>query len=194
MLSGTLNQTMRVALAGNHLLPIDDYFEWMRIVTHVAHRYDDLARGPNPVYLPFGGNLGLGKSINEERSGMGEHGTGMSFEKPNFVRKPVQELDHEGDTPMSGIYASNVLRGPNGKPLRAKWKSPDQIERLRREGRCFRCEQKGCNTRRCRLLPAESPRTKNRGDVRVNFSGLDPKLYEEIEEDAGDENMVSENL
>ena len=36
--------------------------------------------------------------------------------------------------------------GPNSRPLRAIWKTVDQIDKLKMECRCFRCERQGCST------------------------------------------------
>ncbi|KAI0992888.1 hypothetical protein K3495_g15296, partial [Podosphaera aphanis] len=51
-----------------------------------------------------------------------------------------------------------VALGPHGEPLRAKWKTAEQIEKLQMECRCFRCERQGCNTKSCPLLPAINPK------------------------------------
>ena len=83
---------------------------------------------------------------------------------------------------MGGINSARIIKGPNGKPLRAKWKSPEQIRKLREEGKCYRCERKGCCTKICRLLPARKPEIKKGPEVNVNeFFDLDPSLYGEEE-------------
>ncbi|KHJ30200.1 hypothetical protein EV44_g3189 [Erysiphe necator] len=64
-----------------------------------------------------------------------------------------------GDTFMGGIKMVDVLRGPSGKPLRAKWKTPAQIEALRREGKCYRYERRGSDTRIFKVLPPKRPST-----------------------------------
>ncbi|KAI0992597.1 hypothetical protein K3495_g15588, partial [Podosphaera aphanis] len=43
----------------------------------------------------------------------------------------------------------------------AKWKTRDQLAKLRKEKRCFRCERKGCNTMICPLLSAPKPVFQN---------------------------------
>ena len=68
------------------------------------------------------------------------------------------EADSTGDTFMGGINLTNVARGPNGKPLREKWKTPAQIEELRSERKCYRYERKGCNTKICKVLSAQRPK------------------------------------
>jgi hypothetical protein len=40
---------------------------------------------------------------------------------------------------------------------RAKWVSTDELERRRKEGRCFRCGRDGCSIRQCPVLPAKPP-------------------------------------
>lgn len=102
-------------------------------------------------------------------------------------------VDAAGDTVMGGVNMARVLRGANGKPLRAKWKDQDQIGKLRSEGKCFRCERKGCNTRICRLLPARKPE-KKKVEINVNeYCNLDPNLYEEDDGNESSTDNLSEN-
>ena len=61
---------------------------------------------------------------------------------------------------------------------RAKWKTRAQLEQLKREGKCFRCERQGCITKRCPLLPARKPIGR---DLKVNMAALpeiDPSVIE----------------
>ena len=63
---------------------------------------------------------------------------------------------------------------------RAKWKTKAQLEKLREEGRCFRCERKGCITKKCPLLPARKPK------INVNslkLPEIDPLVYDIDDED-----------
>lgn len=71
---------------------------------------------------------------------------------------PWKGPSHERDAPRP----DRPLLGPNNRPLRAKWKTTEQIEKLRREGRCFRCELPNCSTKYCLLLPAINPRFRIR--------------------------------
>lgn len=101
----------------------------------------------------------------------------------------VGHVDSSGDTFMGGVNSAEVLRGPSGKPLRAKWKSPDQIKKLKEEGRCYRCERRGCSTKTCRILPAINPNQKKRN---VNIAHIEPLNLELFDEDETDD-AVSEN-
>lgn len=87
-----------------------------------------------------------------------------------------------GDIFMGGVNTADGLRGPSGKPIRAKWKSPEKIDSLRKQGLGFRCERKGCHTNICKLLPAVKPRAKFSRVNHVTTNKLDPSLYEEFEE------------
>ena len=87
---------------------------------------------------------------------------------------------------------ANVLRNSDGKPLRAKSKTKEQIAKLRSEGRCFRCEQKGCNTPIFRLLPARKPVSRGPQISNFTFDQLDPRIYD-IEEHMDGENIETEN-
>lgn len=80
---------------------------------------------------------------------------------------------------MGGVNAINVIRGPSGNPLRAKWKSPEAIQSLKRQGKCYRCERRGCSTKICRILPARRP-DQNVPAVNVtNLGPIDPNICEE---------------
>lgn len=97
---------------------------------------------------------------------------------------------------MGGVNVAKVIRGPNGKPLRAKWKSQDQIKRLKEEGRCFRCERKGCSTKVCRIKPAITPTTEKSKTTVSSIEPLNLELFEEIgdhDENSGKCEIVSEN-
>ena len=118
------------------------------------------------------------RTQNPERSGNGIAFGGLRESgRSGTERGYIGEADSSGDAFMGGIYSTRILRGPNGSPLRAKWKSPEKIRELKNEGRCYRCERKGCNTRICRLLPAVKP---NGPIVNNNdFIEIDHDLYEE---------------
>ena len=106
------------------------------------------------------------------------------------------DVDSGGDTFMGGVNASRVIRGPNGKPLRAKWKSQDQIKKLKEEGRCFRCERKGCSTKVCRILPAINPNVEKTKISVANIEPLNLELFEEVgdqDEKSDKYDIVSEN-
>ena len=56
---------------------------------------------------------------------------------------PVKGISYKSDVPRP----RTVLLGPHGKPLRARWKNVEQIERLKLERRCYRCERLNCCTK-----------------------------------------------
>lgn len=47
MSRGALSYKLRAALASNHLLPSDNYYEWIRIVGQIAMQHDELSRDPS---------------------------------------------------------------------------------------------------------------------------------------------------
>ncbi|KAI0994220.1 hypothetical protein K3495_g13962, partial [Podosphaera aphanis] len=84
-------------------------------------------------------------------------------------------LDSSGDTIMGGINTAGLAKGER---RRAKWKNQAQLDRLRREGKCFRCERVGCSSKICPLLPASNPA---KAGLRVNLATLpeiDPSVVE----------------
>ncbi|KAI0993706.1 hypothetical protein K3495_g14477 [Podosphaera aphanis] len=167
LIERALNKRLLHALAGNHLLPDNDFAEYIKIINKVSHQVDhlqgltsnafntDIPRSVEPKHQTFFGasNSSLPGRVGSE----GGHGQ-------------AGQLDSSGDTIMGGVNVTNVARGPDGQPLRAKWKSKEQIALLRKERRCYRCERKGCGTNRCPLLPAINPN----GGPRVNTAALPP--------------------
>lgn len=192
-LKGKLNLNLRRALANNHLLPFNDYFGWLRIVGQIAQQHEEL-EGDSLGFEDFkfrGRNNQKLSSIDDFEDKQKNSST-KEWSKSGREQGFVGDLDSSGDTFMGGVNSARVLRGPNGKRLRSKWKSPEQISKLRSEGKCFRCERKGCNTNICRLLPAKRPE-KKRLEVNVNeYCNLDPSLYEEEEDDDDEDRPMLE--
>ena len=180
LLRATLNQTLRIALANNHLVPEDDFSEFVRIVSKIAQQHEEIAKAPRERQAAYFNNSKPAQ-VKPENNSSYDHA------KQNFVGG----LDGAGDTVMGGVNMANVLRGPSGKPLRAKWKTPEEIEKLRRERRCFRCERKGCSTKTCRILPAKRP---PKFSPIVNSASLEPINLSVCEEDDVDEGSVSESV
>lgn len=108
--------------------------------------------------------------------------------RPNFQVEQTADLDASGDTIMGGINAANVRKKIRA---RAKWKTSSELERLREEKRCFRCERYGCASRKCPLLPARRPSANS---FRVNSAEIlemDPAVY--ILEGNAPRDLVQEN-
>lgn len=195
MLKGTLNQTLRIALASNHLLPENDFDEWVRIVSRIAQQYDELTRSSSSLI-----DHGRFNQTNNRQLGMNVDKTvhnslPQQWSRSDNERHFVGDLDSTGDTIMGGVNHVGAATGGKGRNLVSKWKSPEQIERLRKDRRCYRCERRGCNTRICPLGPAEKPKTNR--DVYINvadLSGIDPSLYlDKTEDNSVEGNTESEN-
>lgn len=182
MLKNAMNSRLRHALRGNHLLPRSNFSEWVRIVGQVAQQVeDDDSRQQRNEQRP------------EERRG-GDVNLRLHGGRRNDyfdIRNNEGNVDGAGDVIMGGVNTALVQRGHFNEPnnihhhpagRQSRWKSPEQIARLKREKKCYRCERRGCNTRICPLLPAINPVT---GSVRANATALpaiDPSMYEEIDE------------
>lgn len=195
MLRNALNNTIRRALSGNHLLPRDNYAEWVRIVSQVSQQVEEVAhRGRRGFRREDFVNTNTTVRSQEQ----------FIKHRSHYNEQQVPErFDAQGDVIMGGVNAShpgqdlsNQLRSnraeserlPKSVKRRSKWKSPDTIRRLRTEGRCYRCERKGCNTRICPLLPAVNPKE----NVRVNvIEPIDECVYDELITD--DQTDGSEN-
>ena len=187
-----LNVTLRRALANSQQLPSDDYYELLRIVGQIAQQHEEVDKDQTGFSY-----IKLRNNNNNDKIG------NVEIENPKNIRRELSASGKEYGAPgtvdtadytfMGGLNMARVLRGPNGKPLRAKWKNQEQISKLRSEGKCFRCERKGCNTRVCRLLPARKPDKKG---IEINVSeycNLDPSLYEEDDGNESSADNLTEN-
>ena len=198
-LKGKLNLSLRKALANNHLLPSDNYYEWLRIVGQIALQHEELEKDLNGLgYLGSRNNNFHQKSAIQADNDKGAGNGSKELSVSGRERGRVGDVDSNGDTFMGGVNSANVLRGPSGKPLRSKWKSPDQIKRLKEEGRCFRCERKGCSTRVCNVLPAVNPKVRKNNNNSINVANLEPlnlELLEEVgdDKDSCEKGTFSEN-
>lgn len=180
-----------MALATNHLVPENVFREYVRIVSKIALQHEEVLKSVGNYQLP--GHFKPEKNKNNLEFSSGYDGIDDAVGKWGVSGKEkgnVGDVDSSGDTFMGGINAANLVIGPNGKPLRSKWKTPEQIQKLRNEGKCFRCERKGCSTRKCKLLPALR---KERGPTvnLADFSELYPAVYEEDEDISGKAQLLS---
>lgn len=196
LLKSKLNPALKVALANNHLLPSGNYYEWLRIVGQIAQQHDELHKD-STIHQFF--------AIRGEKSNQRAIDRNPENDVPDFSAREISvsgkekgyvgDVDSNGDTFMGGINSAQVLRGPNGKPLRARWKSPEQIKRLKEENRCYRCERKGCSTKTCKILPAVNPNTNKKIISVANIEPLNLDLFDEDENDvdSGRYQVISEN-
>ena len=193
ILRGALKQRLRTALAGNHLIPLDNYSEWTSIVGQISMQFDEITReqvlNQNSSFCSIK-TRNVTSNSNDRRVQMNEK---REWGSSGTSRGYVGDVDSVGDSYMGGVNMANVLRNSEGKALRAKWKTQEEIARLQSEGRCYRCEQKGCNTRICRLLPAQKSKRKVPIVSNVTLAQLDPSIYEIEEQDIIEENQKSEN-
>lgn len=192
LLRTAMNSTLKIALASNHLIPENDYTEYVRIVSKIAQQYEEITRissSENRLNLArFEENKEIREAISHIEPKEAIRGWGRS----GMEKGPVGGVDRSGDTFMGGINTAEVLRGPNGKRLRAKWKSPDQILRLKEEGRCYRCERKGCSTKICKILPAINPNIHKKNVKIANVEPLNPELF--LEDDSEEEKVFDKIL
>lgn len=178
LLESALNHTLQMALVSNHLIPDNDYNEWISIVGHIAQRHDTLGKFNNRQ-----SNLGIENNRQNEDPFSKNEARGSNNYSPELVRSGKErgipgDLDSTGDTFMGGVFNVGGSRGSSGETHVSKWKSPEQIERLRREKRCYRCERQGCNTRICPLGPAKRPKATKGVSINVSdLSSIDPSVY-----------------
>ena len=193
LLQGAINKSLKAPLACNHLIPEDDFPEYVRIVSKIALQQEQVTSTQHEQLIPDARSIKRDKlasslassesaNVNREWSRSGnEYGYARSF-------------DTSGDTIMGGVNSAKVIRGSNGKPMRAKWKSPEQIERLKKERKCYRCERKGCSTKTCGLLPAIKPAGNKMAVNSLNLGPIDPNVCEEDSgSDSSSSEVVSEN-
>lgn len=196
LLRTAMNTTLKIALASNHLIPENDFTEYVRIVSKIALQHEEVSKITNLTQRLNLLKPGESKESAELTNLVENKESTRAWGRSGVEKGPVGGLDKSGDTFMGGVNSAEVLRGPNGKRLRAKWKTPDQIKRLKEEGRCYRCERKGCSTKVCKILPAINPNpSMKRKTVNIsNVEPLNPELFleEDSEEEVRNENF-SEN-
>lgn len=191
MLENALNDRLTQALAGNHLIPDNDFAEWVRIVNRVAqkvemadqrsrwtalHRTNVQTRAPEPRTEAPRTNW----DVEMNQGG-----------RPEPINRPLEvgDVDEFGDTVMGGINNAAVS---GNECRRAKWKTRVELDRLREEGKCFRCERRGCASKKCPLLPAKKPKSKKLQVLSMNLPEIDPSVYN-IDGIEVMESSVSEN-
>lgn len=186
MLQNAMSKKLTRALIGNHLLPDDDFGEWVQIVNKIAQQVER-AEKKLEWFPKSGTGLISGQSPGIFRQGQGGGQTSRASTDQPQEMDNVGTVDNSGDTIMGGINAANAA----GKGRRrAKWKSKAEVDRLRQEGKCFRCERKGCISRFCPLLPARRPAESNLKINATELPEIDPSVWEE---DVEQEQSVSEN-
>ncbi|KAI1007607.1 hypothetical protein K3495_g630 [Podosphaera aphanis] len=178
MLKNALNDRLRHSLRSNHLLPRANFLEWVRIVARIAQQVEEDDSRRQRGHQEERRNNGLRFSLSNDRRL--DYADQIQSTTPQAV---TGSTDGAGDIVMGGVNTALVKRNQDGEETRrSRWKTPEEIARLRRERRCYRCERKGCNTRTCPLLPAVNPNT---GKVRANpvaLPPIDPTTYEDIDE------------
>ena len=121
LLRTTLNMNLKLALASNHLIPDDDFSEFVRIVSKIAQQHDEILKPSigNQGFrqAPFSRNGGIIESRDNFNS---RDDTAREWGNSGTERGPIGGKDRANDTFMGGINSAQVLRGPGGKPLRAK--------------------------------------------------------------------------
>lgn len=174
MLQAALSDELIKTMAGNHLIPDDNFDEFVRIVNQVAQQLEmvDARRkgNQNRQFQSHKSNQESVTCIDSKPETFNKKG---SFKESLGL---VGQLDSSGDTIMGGINSAGISHGPQ---RRAKWKTQAQIDRLRNEGRCFRCERIGCVSQRCPLLPARNPYKKTPKINSIVLEEIDPSVYEE---------------
>lgn len=182
LLQNTLNKKLTMALASNHMLPEEDFNEWVNIVNKVAQQFEiaesrfkgrreylcsngDFRHGSRGKDYTNGSDLNNGPPQRKTPDNFGSQYSGHGMNN---------DVDKSGDTIMGGVNATGVKREES---RRAKWKTKSQLETLKREGRCFRCERKGCVTKRCSLLPAIKPKGNSVWVTSTSLPEIDPSMY-----------------
>ena len=184
MLQNSLTDNLKRTLAGNHLLPSDNFNEWVSIVNKVAQPLE-MVESSSKRRRNFHPNFDYSENSCESSTDNVTHrqnGYKDYFEKGRIPMESHgkqqshrDEVDGAGDTIMGGINAASV---PVRERRRAKWKTQAQLEKLRKEGRCFRCERQGCSSRKCPLLPARNPKKNGTHVNSVILPEIDPSVYE----------------
>ncbi|KHJ30128.1 hypothetical protein EV44_g3196 [Erysiphe necator] len=173
MLRSSLSRKLSITLAGNHLLPDDDFREWVHKVIKVTQQIEMTETRFNNSQLleKYDDNQKLEKS--HLSLNLNDH----KFSKENESKQAIYQpggIDDSGDTVMGRINTAGVVKGER---RRALWKNKAQIDKLRAEKKCFRCKRRGCTSGKCPLLPAIKPKNKKINAHSVILADIDPALY-----------------
>ena len=188
-LNASINTPLKTALITVNL-PDEDYDMWKAQVSLVAGRLEGL-----PSYRP----KGTTHTKTWYTSSSGGHPT------PSAADKPTHHVDADGDTIMGGVNAlaaaiANAMKGnpaavnavqpaPGSSDVRprAPWRSADAIRRLRDQGLCLRCEQRGHFARNCPIFKG-AKRLGTRVSATASTSGavatVAPRVNLRVEEDS----------
>ena len=176
MLRSSINRKLSQTLAGNHLLPDNDFSEWIRIVNKVAQQVEMSERyfqGQRSQHRSdFKPNMDSALEIPPNKYREESHDYEVDPSRGDKNR--VGNLDGAGDTIMGGINTSGVAKGER---RRALWKNKAKIDKLRLEGKCFRCERRGCITRNCPLFSANRPKSNSTNVNMTELPDISPSLY-----------------
>ncbi|KAI0992151.1 hypothetical protein K3495_g16035 [Podosphaera aphanis] len=176
MLQNAMNKKLTRALIGNHLLPDDDFNEWTQIVNKVAQQVERAEKKAG--WLPSRVEFESGEQSSGPRREVFRNDVSRESDRINGSKVSVEmeqpAVDSSGDTVMGGV---NSTRIPGKIQGRARWKSRAQLDRLKEEGKCFRCERKGCLSRSCPLLPAQRPRGTGPGVNMADLPEIDPSVF-----------------
>lgn len=175
MLQAALSDQLIRTMAGNHLIPNDNFDEFVRIVNQVAQQLEMVEARTKSYQNRLSQQSTMGRPVNSNRSNH-EVESQSKLVAHRETLEQVGQIDSSGDTIMGGINSAGLS---SGTQRRAKWKNHEQLDRLRREGKCFRCERVGCASNRCTLLPARRPNNKGPRVNNVVLPEIDPSVYEE---------------
>lgn len=177
MLRSSLSKKLSRTLAGNHLLPDDDFREWVGIVNKVAQQLEmtETRFSTSQLHDRYEDHQTPIRSYEKDNSSPNSKDQKLfrANESNRAVYRPG-DIDDSGDTVMGGINTAGVVKGER---RRALWKNKAQLDKLRTENKCFRCERRGCTSRKCPLLPAIRPRNNNINANSAILADIDPTLY-----------------
>ena len=148
------------------LIPVQlpsTYFDYVRKVQELAARYESL-----------------------EKSTSYSNNSNNSSQKADKAAVENDSMDWEPVTTQSAALkeADKALKGK-----RAKWVPPAEIQKRKKEGRCYRCGRKECRAPRCPLLPPKHPR----GTVQVKAAEVKALIrLAEVESEESDIETESE--
>ncbi|KAJ6437630.1 AAA family ATPase [Purpureocillium lavendulum] len=138
MFKDTLADPLRETIAANALnLRDDEWTSWTRSVGRLATEQEYLRRKTPPK------STTTGTTANATENAMEWEATTTTHVNKAATKAPDPK----------GGYA----KGANGKVLRAKWVSKEELEERKRKGLCFRCGGSGHAYTHCKFAPAIRP-------------------------------------
>lgn len=128
----------------------------------------------------LGANLEKKRYITQKSKQPQEFPSYRTFGKPQGGQPSSTPQGDTMDWEPTKVNRAVQKQNKDLKNKRAKWVDQEELDRRRKEGRCFRCGRTGCSVASCPLLPPRKPSQTTKANARR----IKPVLEAAVEEDS----------